>query len=424
MIELRKNIGLAKTMDDMADEVGKGNGKNYFNEFRALIASFIKVETTLMAKRQSSAESTTQNTYYTLIFGVLIAVILTMIISTYIGKTITYQFQKILRKITTNASHVANASDEMAQTSRSLSSNSMQQASAVEETSSSMEEISGIVQNNVGLAKESSELSESVNSQMVELAIAMDKIAESNVQIDTLVEIINEIGAKTTVIDEIVFQTKLLSFNASVEAERAGEHGRGFAVVAQEVGNLAQMSGKAAMEISTIVKESTAKATGIVKENSTRVKDGTRIAKDTLRQSESVTSKAKQIAQASTEQSRGISQISLAIENINNASQKTTGIAENSSSSSTKLNQRAISLNNLVSQLNLFLMGQSSAAIQHHQVQHQDVESNEFQSKVVPITSAHVTTPSGHIESALKIAVGGGTVPPSNSDDEGSWEDL
>ena len=66
--------------------------------------------------------------------------------------------------------------------------------------------------------------------------------------------IIQEIEDKTKAIDEIVFQTKLLSFNASVEAERAGEHGRGFSVVAQEVGNLAQLSGKSAAEINEILK--------------------------------------------------------------------------------------------------------------------------------------------------------------------------
>ena len=69
----------------------------------------------------------------------------------------------------------------------------------------------------------------------------------------TIAELISEISAKTASIHEIVFQTKLLSFNASVEAARAGESGQGFAVVAEEIGNLAEISGKAAKEISTIV---------------------------------------------------------------------------------------------------------------------------------------------------------------------------
>lgn len=65
--------------------------------------------------------------------------------------------------------------------------------------------------------------------------------------------ILDQIASKTSLINEIVFQTKLLSFNASVEAARAGEHGKGFSVVAEEIGKLAISSGKAALEIEDIV---------------------------------------------------------------------------------------------------------------------------------------------------------------------------
>ena len=130
-----------------------------------------------------------------------------------------------------------------------------EQAASVEQTSSSVEEISAMVQNNVSETQNSQVISKTVNEQMNDLKVAMKEIEESNVHIEELSEVIGEIASKTKIIDDIVFQTKLLSFNASVEAERAGEHGRGFAVVAQEVGNLAQMSGKAALEISQIVKK-------------------------------------------------------------------------------------------------------------------------------------------------------------------------
>lgn len=80
-----------------------------------------------------------------------------------------------------------------------------------------------------------------------------DEIRKSFKDIEELLRFFHEIEAKTQIINDIVFQTKLLSFNASVEAARASEHGRGFAVVAEEVGNLAQMSGTAAKEINSLL---------------------------------------------------------------------------------------------------------------------------------------------------------------------------
>ena len=102
----------------------------------------------------------------------------------------------------------------------------------------------------------------------------MREILLSNDRIEVFSTRIEEIGAKTEVIDDIVFQTKILSFNASVEAERAGELGRGFGVVAQEVGNLAAMSGQSAIEIASIVKSAMKESREIISENKIRVKKG------------------------------------------------------------------------------------------------------------------------------------------------------
>ncbi len=93
-----------------------------------------------------------------------------------------------------------------------------------------------------------------------EVSGVMEKISEIS-------ESIKLIQEKTNLINDIVFQTKLLSFNASVEAARAGEHGKGFAVVAEEVGNLANMSGNAAVEIHGMIEDSVSKVEKIVKDS-------------------------------------------------------------------------------------------------------------------------------------------------------------
>ena len=246
-------------------------------------------------------------------------------------------------------------------------------------------------------------------------------------QIEGLAKVIDEIGDKTSVIDEIVFQTKLLSFNASVEAERAGEHGRGFSVVAQEVGSLAQMSGKAALEISQIVKESTNRVAQIAKENSMRVEKGDQIAEATRKQAESVSSGAGQVLEASSEQEKGISQIREAIESINGSTQKMAVIANQSSHSSHKLKKQAENLNAMIAELNSFIEGggrttqhapkQAAEAASLSLVQdvHEDDDEMDHNVETIEPDQAQIVP--------LKKAVGAENFGMSNDNEDG-WNKL
>ncbi len=280
----------------------------------------------------------------------------------------------ISRSITDASKQVYSAANEVSQASQTLADNSNKQASSIEETSASVEELTGMVKNNVESAAKSSDLSEKVysistagNQTMEKLIVAMREISESNERIQEIVKIIDQIGEKTAVIDEIVFQTKLLSFNASVEAERAGEHGRGFAVVAQEVGNLAQLSGKAALEISAIVKESTSKAAQITSENKTKVDLGNDLAiqsaknlKETAEIAATVKESAKQILNASKDQSIGITQINQAITQLDKSTQENAATSEQTASSSEELSAQAECLNSLVIEMDAMISGRAS----------------------------------------------------------------
>ncbi len=197
----------------------------------------------------------------------------------------------------------------------------------LENISAALSEIAGMVEANVrsaenvnSVAGEVHGVSESTRHVMEELTSAMQNILESNERIEKLVKIIEQVAEKTEVIDDIVFKTQLLSFNASVEAERAGEHGRGFAVVAQEVGNLAQMSGVAATEIASIVKNSIREAEQVASENKSRVEKGGDLVTQTRDKTSGVLNRiteilhaTDQIVAASKEQSQGISEITKSV---------------------------------------------------------------------------------------------------------------
>ncbi|MBC7429616.1 MAG: hypothetical protein H7336_13445, partial [Bacteriovorax sp.] len=197
----------------------------------------------------------------------------------------------------------------------------------------------------------------------------MNQINETNSEIENIVKIINEIGTKTKVINDIVFQTKLLSFNASVEAARAGEQGKGFAVVAEEVGNLAAMSGAAALEITNMLDGSIKAVEGIVRgskekigklilDGKEKVETGTRIAyeceevlNEIVSSVASVSKMITEISTASQEQAQGVHEITKAIAQLDQVTQQNSANSMESAVAAGTLSNQAELLNSLVQKL-------------------------------------------------------------------------
>ncbi|MBY0385093.1 hypothetical protein K2X05_08030, partial [bacterium] len=228
--------------------------------------------------------------------------------------------------------------------SNRLAQATTEQASALQETAASIEEMNAMIKKSAEGAHRSKDVALkscevatkgkfSVDEMMTAIAEIhqshneiMKSIDESHHEFSEIVKIITEMGTKTKVINDIVFQTKLLSFNASVEAARAGEHGKGFAVVAEEVGNLAQMSGQAAKEISSMLEMSVQKVQGIVV--GTKEKVGNLISQG-RRKVELGTNVAKSCGEVLEEVVHHVSHLSVMVDEISTASQEQAqGIAE------------------------------------------------------------------------------------------------
>jgi methyl-accepting chemotaxis protein len=228
---------------------------------------------------------------------------------------------QIAQILSRGADDVASASAQIASSSEELSSSVTEQAAALQETSAAVEELSTTVAKNSESCSKSKKIAtqshnsatqgQTVVSEMIQAiqeihqsnTEIMKEIDDSNQEISEIVQVIAEIGNKTKVINDIVFQTKLLSFNASVEAARAGEHGKGFAVVAEEVGNLAQMSGNAAKEISGLLEGSIVKVETIVKNTKTKVERLVGTGKQKVEQGRSVAKRCGEVSEP-TERSK------------------------------------------------------------------------------------------------------------------------
>lgn len=152
---------------------------------------------------------------------------------------------------------------------------------------------------------------------------------------------------------------------SSVEAERAGEHGRGFAVVAQEVGNLAQMSGSAAQEISGIIRNSITRTHEVTERNDKFVAEGAQvlaklkeIVANIEKASKQVEEQSKKITSASNEQHIGIKQINDAITQLDQATQQNASVSEAAASASEQMHQQANSLTHLIGELEEITYGE------------------------------------------------------------------
>ncbi len=130
-------------------------------------------------------------------------------------------------------------------------------AASLEETAAAVDEITSIIKSSSNKIHRMSTLAQELNSSAKEGETLASKTTQAMEEIDNQVNAINE---AITVIDQIAFQTNILSLNAAVEAATAGEAGKGFAVVAQEVRNLASRSAEAAKEIKNLVQNATTKA--------------------------------------------------------------------------------------------------------------------------------------------------------------------
>ncbi|WP_415833406.1 methyl-accepting chemotaxis protein, partial [Arcobacter suis] len=203
----------------------------------------------------------------------------------------------------------------LSEASSSLSASANRQAVSLEETAASIEEISSTISNNTKsiedmyfLANEVHKSAENGAKLANQTTVAMEEI---NVQV-------NSINEAITVIDQIAFQTNILSLNAAVEAATAGEAGKGFAVVAQEVRNLASRSAEAAKEIKSIVENATTKA-NFGKSISGNMIDGY---KELSKRINDTISLISNIKDASKEQEVGIHQINDAVNQLDRVTQE------------------------------------------------------------------------------------------------------
>jgi len=244
------------------------------------------------------------------------------------------------------AEQVSSGSNQISSVAQILAQGTTEQASAVEQLSVTVTNIAELSRMNAEQANLASAMSgqsaegvDESNKYMTQMLQAMNEITATS----------KEIGKIVKAIDDIAFQTNILSLNAAVEAARAGASGKGFAVVADEVRNLAQRSAEAAKNTTTLVE-----STVVAIDKGRKIADSTAKSLRIVGEKTGLVSDAiDKIVEASENQSTATEQVLQGISQVSTVVQTNSATAEESAAAAQELAALAKQLTGLTGQYKL-----------------------------------------------------------------------
>jgi methyl-accepting chemotaxis protein len=228
-------------------------------------------------------------------------------------------------------------SDNLSQNVDSLTSSANSQAASLEETAAAIEEITSNMQNSSENIAKMTSFAKEVSSSV---SLGQELASKTASSMDEINGQTQAIANSITIIDQIAFQTNILSLNAAVEAATAGEAGKGFAVVAAEVRNLASRSAEAAKEIKELVENATSKAN-----------DGKSISNDMIEGYEKLNTNIHNTLELITEVSSSSKEQFNAMEQINDTVNRLDQVTQQNAQSAEEANKVAGEVNKIAVQV-------------------------------------------------------------------------
>ncbi|UDF98859.1 methyl-accepting chemotaxis protein [Enterobacter cloacae] len=252
----------------------------------------------------------------------------------------------LVREIRASSQTAMTLSDQLSARSAQLSVKTEQQSASLVQTAASMEQMAASTKNNADNTRLASEQANQATLQARKGGELMGQVAHNMQSITECAQQMTEI---ISMIDGIAFQTNILALNAAVEAARAGDHGKGFSVVAEEVRNLAHRSAEAAKNIKTLIEVTSNNVTQGV----TVVSEAEKNMREIVAGSGNVSRLMDEISSSTSEQEKGISQITLALSELERVTQSNVAMAEELNGSSDVLRNQVIELQSRTSNFRL-----------------------------------------------------------------------
>lgn len=243
----------------------------------------------------------------------------------------------LVNEIRLSSQNAMDLSDQLASRSGELSVKTEEQSAALVQTAASMEQIASSTQNN---AENTRLASTRANDASVNARKGGDLMGQVAKNMQSITDCAGQMADIISLIDGIAFQTNILALNAAVEAARAGDHGKGFSVVAGEVRGLAHRSAEAAKNIKSLIAVTTENVT----QGATVVNQAEQNMHEIVSGASVVSKLMGEIAVSTLEQEKGISQITLALSELEKVTQSNVTMVEELAGSSDMLKNRVIDL--------------------------------------------------------------------------------
>ncbi len=256
------------------------------------------------------------------------------------------RLSSLVAEIRSSAIRVNMAGEQVADGSQRLSLRTEEQASSLRQSVEAIGQLSAAVDDNARAARELDQVTEGLSSQAEHGHAAM---AETLQAMQVMQEASQRVFEVVKVIDDVAFQTSMLSLNAAVEAARAGESGKGFSVVASEVRQLAQRVGESAEEIRTLITQ----ASDQLDISNDKLADANGALDTLVSGVRDVSSRLRDIATASTEQSAGLGEIAQRVGDLDQITRDNAKLVEESTAASHELLERAQILREAVATMRL-----------------------------------------------------------------------
>lgn len=340
--------------------------------------------------------------------------------------------RSFVQQLAVSAGQTSNAAGQISASSQSVAESTTEQAAALQETSASIEEMASMTRRNAQNTTAGKDLAGKTRASAAAGLDRIEDLSRTLVSIKTAITEMQAVVAESQAssqeiskiiktIDEIAFQTNLLALNAAVEAARAGEAGAGFAVVADEVRSLAQRSAQAAKDttqkIETAVSRSqmgeaaSAKLVRSLGEVEASAGGIAQVFNGIVTQIQSLDEVIAEIAAASKEQNQGVSELNLAMNQMDQVTQSNAANAEETASAAQELYSQVGSLQGIIFQLDVLAAGEIHAQ-QNYQRGEPAPTSRKVRAQDRPAAPrAAVVAPQADRDAALAQPIGNSSHP-------------